>query len=108
MVSSSAAYASGHVKYSVTADNYSEYTEMLTPGMMNMFAAYPDTFRMDVYENGGDCTLDADVLAISQQNGTMINDNEGIEVPNAGQVPFPDPSHPQHFVWNYRMYALEL
>ena len=69
MVSSSAAYASGHVKYSVTADNYSEYTEMLTPGMMNMFAAYPDTFRMDVYENGGDCTLDADVLAISQQNG---------------------------------------
>ncbi len=105
MVSSSAAYASGHVKYSVTADNYSEYTEMLTPGMMNMFAAYPDTFRMDVYENGGDCTLDADVMAISQQNGTMINDNEGLELPNAGQVPFPDPSHPQHFVWNYRMYA---
>ena len=103
MVSSSAAYASGHVKYSVTADNYSEYTEMLTPGMMNMFAAYPDTFRMDVYENGGDCTLDADVLAISQQNGTMINDNEGLELPNAGQIPFPNPTEAQHFIWNTRL-----
>ena len=78
---------------------------MLTPGMLNMFSAYPETFRMDVYENGGDCTLAPDIAAISQTNGTMINDNEGLELPNAGQVPFPDPSHPQHFVWNYRMYA---
>ena len=60
---------------------------------------------MDVYENGANCTLDSEIAAISQSNGAMINDNEGIEVPNAGQIPFPDPSHPQHYVWNYRMYA---
>ena len=47
-------YADGH-KYSVTADNVSEYSSMLTPGMLNMFSAYPETFRMDVYENGGNC-----------------------------------------------------
>jgi flagellar basal body rod protein FlgC len=104
MISSSAVFADGH-KYSVTSDNMAEYSSMLTPGMMNMFSAYPDTFRMDVYANGGECTMDPDVAAISQSNGTMINDNEGIEVPNMGQVPFPDPSHPQHYVWNYRMYA---
>ena len=105
VISSSVASADGHVKYSVTADNVSEYASMLTPGMMNMFAQYPETFRMDVYENGANCTLDSEIAAISQSNGTMINDNEGIEVPNAGQIPFPDPSHPQHYVWNYRMYA---
>ena len=105
MITSSAALADGHVKYSVTADNVSEYSSMLTPGMLNMFSAYPETFRMDVYENGGNCTIAPDIAAISQSNGTMINDNEGLELPNAGQVPFPDPSHPQHFVWNYRMYA---
>ena len=45
------------------------------------------------------------IKAISQSNGNMINDNEGFEVANAGQIPFPDPSHPQHFVWNFRMNA---
>ena len=33
----------------------------------------------------------------------MVNDNEGFEVPNVGQIPFPNPTHPQHFVWNFRM-----
>jgi hypothetical protein len=99
------ASADGHIKYSVTADNVSEYSAMLTPGMINMFSAYPDTFRMDVYESGGRCTMDSSIMAISQSNGTMINDNEGLELPNMGQIPFPDPSHAQHFVWNYRMFA---
>ena len=45
----SSASADGHIKYSVTSDNVSEYSAMLTPGMINMFAAYPDTFRMYVY-----------------------------------------------------------
>ena len=106
LFSASTVSADGHVKYSVTADNMSEYSSMLTPGMMNMFAQYPDTFRMDVYESGGNCSMDSDVMAISQANGTMINDNEGLELPNLGQIPFPDPSHPQHFVWNYRICLL--
>ena len=101
----SSASADGHVKYSVTSDNVAEYSAMLTPGMINMFSAYPETFRMDVYESGGNCTMDSDIMAISQSNGTMINDNEGLELPNMGQIPFPDPSHAQHFVWNYRMFA---
>ncbi len=101
--SSTSAFADGHVKYSVTSANVAEYAEMLNPGQMNMFAQYPDTYRMDVYEESASCQLDPDIASISQSNGTMINDNEGIEVPNFGQTPFPDPSHPQHFVWNYRL-----
>ena len=98
-------YADGHIKYSVTSSNVNEYTDMLSAGQINMFAAYPDTYRMDVYENSPACELDPAIAAISQANGTMVNDNEGFEVPNAGQVPFPNPSHPQHFVWNFRMTA---
>ena len=33
----------------------------------------------------------------------MINDNEGFEVANVGQVPFPNPSEAQHLIWNTRM-----
>jgi len=91
--------------YSIDSSNASEYADMLSPGQMAMFAAYPDTYRMDVYDASGDCVIPADIAAISQSNGAMINDNEGFEVPNMGQVPFPDPSHPQHYVWNFRMNA---
>ena len=92
-------------KYSIDSSNASEYADMLSPGQMAMFAAYPDTYRMDVYDSSGDCVIPDDIAAISQSNGAMINDNEGFEVPNAGQIPFPDPSHPQHYVWNFRMNA---
>jgi hypothetical protein len=102
---SSAAYADGHVKYSITSSNVAEYASMLNPGQINMFASYPDTYRIDVSESSASCVSDPDIEAISQSNGTMVNDNEGIEVPNFGQTPFPDPSQAQHFVWNYRMYA---
>ena len=108
VMSSSFALADGHVKYSITSANVSEYTSMLNPGQMNMFASYPDTYRIDVHENSQSCTVDGDIASISMANGIMINDNEGIEVPNFGQTPFPDPSHPQHFVWNYRMYASQV
>ena len=33
MISTAMVQADGHVKYSVTADNVSEYSSMLTPGM---------------------------------------------------------------------------
>jgi len=91
--------------YSIDSSNASEYADMLSSGQMAMFAAYPDTYRMDVYDSSGDCEIPADIAAISQTNGAMINDNEGFEVANMGQIPFPDPSHPQHYVWNFRMNA---
>ena len=75
----SVAFAGGH-EYTIDSSNYNEYTDMLSAGQLTMFAAYPDTFRMDVHETGADCEVNPDVKAISQTNGTMINDNEGLEL----------------------------
>ena len=108
VMSSSAAVADGHIKYTITSSNVAEYAGMLNPGQINMFAQYPDTYRIDVSEASPSCIVDPDISSISLANGSMVNDNEGIEVPNFGQTPFPDPSHPQHFVWNYRMYASQV
>ena len=43
------AFAGGH-KYSIDASNVSDYADMLSAGQLNMFAQYPDTYRMDVYD----------------------------------------------------------
>ena len=100
-LSSTAVFA--EVKYSVTSANFIEYADMLTPGQKALFIAYPDTFRIDVYDNSPACEAPDDIKAMSQSNGTLVNDNEGFEAPNVGQIPFPNPTHPQHFVWNFRM-----
>ena len=41
--------ADGH-KYTVDSSNYTTYTDMLSPGQLTMFSAYPDTYKIHVYE----------------------------------------------------------
>jgi hypothetical protein len=69
-----------------------------------MFEAYSDTYKINVSKAEA-CNVPADVMARSTSNGTMINDNEGIEVENSGQIPFPNPTEAQHYMWNARMMA---
>jgi hypothetical protein len=95
--------ADGHA-YTIDASNVSQYADMLSEGEMKMFEAYPDTYSINVGPAVA-CSLPADVAARSMSNGTMINNNEGIEVANSGQVPFPNPTDAQHWIWNARMMA---
>ena len=90
-------------KYSVTGSNYMEYSDMLSEGEKAMFANYPDTYVMNVYGSSAACTIPDVIASISNNNGEMINDNEGVVLENSGQVPFPNPSHPQHWMWNARL-----
>jgi len=101
-LSATSVVADGH-KYTVDSSNYTEYTDMLSPGQITMFSAYPDTYKINVYDNSGACQVPPEIKAISQTNGALINDNEGFEVPNAGQIPFPNPTEAQHLIWNTRM-----
>ena len=101
-LSVSTAIAGGH-KYTIDSSNYNQYTDKLSPGQLTMFSAYPDTYKMHVYDTGADCEVPPAVKSISQANGTMINDNEGLELPNVGQIPFPNPTEAQHFIWNMRL-----
>ena len=101
-LSATSVIADGH-KYTVDSSNYTSYTDMLSPGQLTMFSAYPETYKIHVYETGADCQIPPEIKAISQTNGTMVNDNEGIEVPNTGQLPFPNPSEAQHLIWNTRL-----
>jgi hypothetical protein len=39
--------ADGH-KYTIDGSNYTSYTDKLSPGQITMFAAYPETYKMNV------------------------------------------------------------
>ena len=95
--------ADGH-SYTIDSSNVSQYADMLSEGEKKMFEAYPDTYKINVGPTVA-CSLPADVAARSTSNGTMINNNEGFEAENSGQIPFPNPTDPQHYIWNARMNA---
>ena len=50
-LSVSTAIAGGH-KYTIDSSNYNQYTDKLSPGQLTMFSAYPDTYKMHVYDTG--------------------------------------------------------
>ena len=87
-------------KYSVDSSNYTEYSDMLSDGQIKAFETY-DTFRIDVYANTAECQIPDH--AKSTKNATMINGNEGLSDFTLGTIPFPNPTHGQHYIWNHRM-----
>ena len=95
--------ADGHA-YTIDSSNVSQYADMLTEGEKKMFEAYPDTYKINVGPATA-CSVAPDVWARSKSNGTMINNNEGFEAENSGQIPFPNPTDSQHWIWNARMMA---
>ena len=54
-LSATTVVADGH-KYTVDSSNYTSYTDLLSPGQLTMFSAYPDTYKIHVYETGA-CLL---------------------------------------------------
>ena len=71
--------------------------DKLTEGQIKTFESYSD-YRIDVYSNSKDCLLPENVRAVSTENSKMINGNEGIEWTTLGAVPFPNPTHAQHYI----------
>ena len=88
-------------KYSIDSSNYMQHMDKLTEGQIKTFESYAD-YRIDVYSNSKDCLLPENVRAVSTENSKMINGNEGIEWTTLGAVPFPNPTHAQHYIWNHR------
>jgi hypothetical protein len=43
-------FAGDKVLFTINKSNIDQYKEMLSPGQVAMFDAYPDTFRMDIYQ----------------------------------------------------------
>ena len=69
-------------------------TDMLSEGEKKMFEAYPDTYAINVKQLL--VAVAPDVWSSFKNNGTMINNNEGFEAENSGQIPFPNPTDAQH------------
>ena len=94
-------YRDDIVLFKITADNFNEFEEYLTPGQIKMFESYETSFFMKIYQSRRSCAVPNEVLELSKNgNSKLVDDGEGIEG-IVGSIPFPDASEPLHHIWNH-------
>ena len=96
-------FAQDKPQFVITAANYQEYSEFLSPGQIALFKAYPDTFKMPVYQTRRTASLPQFVYDATIKNATtaqLVSDGEGVENAIIG-VPFPIPQNGLEAIWNH-------
>ena len=94
-------FSDDEIIFTINKDNFPEYSKsILTPGQIEMFKAYPSSFKMNIYKSRRSCSVPNEVLELTKSNAQLIDEGEGI-LGIVGSIPFPEPSEALHHVWNH-------
>jgi hypothetical protein len=91
--------------YTIEASNVAKYRSKLTDGQLAMFAKYPDTYKMDVYQSRRTAAHPDFVSEATYRNALnaeLISNGEGIANALVG-IPFPIPKSGIEPVWNHKL-----
>ena len=91
------------VQFTITGANYKEYADSLSDGQIALFEAYPDTFKMPVYETRRTASNPEFVYEATKANATsaeLLNAGNGIKGAAIG-IPFPIPQNGLEAIWNH-------
>jgi len=97
-------YAGEQAEFVITAQNYQEHKDNLTPGQVAMFERYPDSFRMPVYKTHRSVSLPQSTYDQIKRNAgqaKLVNGGDGIDNFTHGSFAFPIPKVGGEVVWNH-------
>lgn len=91
------------VLYSITAANYEQYKDKLSPGQIALLKRYPDTFSMPVYPTRRSARLPDSQYELIKQGATTAETAAGGNglVNFMANVPFPIPADGNEVIWNH-------
>ncbi len=87
----------------ITSQNYQKYADQLTEGQKAMFARYPDTFKMPVYQTRRTAAYPDFVYEKAKANATtaqLVDNGNGIDKYDE-TVPFAIPKEGVELIWNH-------
>ncbi len=96
-------FAADQVLFTITAANYQDYEDNLSPGQIALLKRYPDTFRMPVYPSRRPARLPEVEFARVKEGATetsMVEGGNGL-VNFKANVPFPIPTQGLEVIWNH-------
>ena len=97
-------YAGEQPQFVITAQNYQQYRDNLTPGQIALFERYPETFRMPVYTSHRSIGFPQSVYDQVRQTAgqaRLVNGGDGIENFSHGTFAFPIPKVGAEVIWNH-------
>lgn len=89
--------------FEITGANYQEYADFLSDGQKKMFATYPDTYRMPVFQTRRSASNPQEAYDASMANATraeLLEGGNGIKGAAIG-IPFPIPQNGLEAIWNH-------
>ena len=97
-------YKDDQPEFVITAQNYQQYKDNLTPGQVALFERYPETFRMPIYKTqrsvGFPQSVYDQVKATAGQ-AKLVNGGDGISNFAHGSFAFPIPKSGAEVGWNH-------
>lgn len=98
-------FADDPILFEITAANYKDYASMLSAGQIKLFEAYPDTFRMPVYQTRRSASNPQFVYDATKANATraeLLDSGNGVSGAATG-IPFPIPQNGLEAIWNHTL-----
>ncbi|MBE7928967.1 DUF1329 domain-containing protein [Pseudomonas saudiphocaensis] len=96
-------FSNDTAKFTITAQNYEQYQDNLTPGQIAMLKRYPDTYRLPVFETRRSAAMPQHIYDAAQRNATrtnLVREGNGLENLDTA-VAFPIPQNGLEAIWNH-------
>ena len=89
--------------FTITSDNLEKYKDKLTDGQLALFAKYPDTYKMPIYQTRRTAAYPNSLYEKVKKNATsaeLVDNGNGLS--NFDEiVPFPIPKNGVEVIWNH-------
>ena len=96
-------FADDQVQFTISAENAEQYKDKLTAGQMALFKAYPNSFKMNVYQTRRSASYPQYVYDETKANATrteLAPGGNGLKNAAVG-FPFPMPQSGLEVIWNH-------
>ena len=92
-------------KFTITAQNVAQYKDKLSPGQLALFARYPKTYKMNVYETRRTAGAPKFIYEATYKNAQTaeLGSNGEAVVNGITGIPFPIPQNGQEVLWNHKL-----
>jgi hypothetical protein len=96
-------FPNDQVLFTITAANAAQFEDKLSPGIMEMFKAYPGSFKIPVYPTRRTASVPQYVYEATKANATrteLVEGGNGLKNAAIG-TPFPIPQNGLEVIWNH-------
>nr|WP_275669150.1 DUF1329 domain-containing protein [Pseudoalteromonas shioyasakiensis] len=96
-------YADDKILFTIDKSNVADYKDFLSPGQIELFNTYPDTFKMNIYPTRRSASYPQFVYDATKKYATtaeLVEGGNGIKNTAVG-VPFPIPKDGLEAIWNH-------